>query len=303
MIISKHSILQSLKSLFILTMIFWFENSSTSYAEEIIKRDLNINEWNSNGFTDVVIRDVQIPKSFKHTSEYTHTFRYSSVVLRGSGWTYDEVVKRAVRVEEIYSQCNVWVEGVQIILTDQSHESRVFSHKEKTDLNFTKNIPIKSRPIMVYFKDDKDRNIAYAVPRLNRKSQHPYINTIWMSRAIKTRAYQKLLPNTYSDEAHELGHLLLNTTKHVFSDQENFMHEVDKLATDRINPDQCEIIRNSPLVSKVDAEQNSKSINLKVERDLNTSEWESAGFTGTVIGNVQIPKSFKHTDNYTHKFE
>jgi len=211
----------------------------------------NTSEWNANGFTDVIIQDVQIPKSYKHTSEYTHKFEYAAVVLRGSGWTYDEVVKRAVRAEEIYSQCNVWIEGIQIFLTDQSNESRAFSHKEKTDLIFTKNIPIKSRPMIIYFNDDKDRNIAYAVPRKNRKSQHPYINTIWMSIAIKTLAYQKLLPNTYSDEAHELGHLLLNTTKHVFSNEENFMHEIDNLATDRINTDQCEIIRNSPLVSLI----------------------------------------------------
>lgn len=196
------------------------------------------------------------------------TIQISAVVSKKSLWTKNEIQDRIHRANRVLASCDIQIDAVffqdwnpvqpKIRVDDLNDGSLFFDGMSEaatktvttTDLNLyyfeTYLEPFTSGP-------------ALPLAVYSSSSTRPHLdNTAW----FPYYSHQRLLKSAdeqYSEEAHELGHLLLQQG-HDFSDEPNIMAHSSDLRSETFSPEQCQRIRQSELVD----ETNPRGIDLSL---------------------------------------
>ena len=91
-------------------------------------------------------------------------------------------------------------------------------------------------------KDDDE--VPYARPRLQHKGYHPAMGTVIINYETELSSYKDTRLAGYSVDAHELGHILVNSKHHNNEKIDNFLHKSAKKRTNDIPRKLCEKIKN-----------------------------------------------------------
>jgi hypothetical protein len=202
--------------------------------------------------------------------EPSHETHLRLIHLKDSPWTRKHISQNIELASEVFSQC-----GVKLIIDEietvrqvpgvvtfdlEGYEDPNEPHEENSALDMAQKY---NRPNVttVYFLESFDPlsgNIsATAVPpmRVKHPDQKPALNSVWMT--YKSEVLRNAKPSEgginpgYNILAHELGHVLLNTDHVIEHYVHNLMHEQSQNRNGRLTIEQCERVRNSPLVQKI----------------------------------------------------
>lgn len=164
------------------------------------------------------------------------TILYALAVLNGAGWEKSRVNEAIRRVEAVFSRCGVTVTAGTVYRLDAPPGFLDLEEPMQSSLLAALPAP---RPIALLVDQTTDGDVAYSY-----LSSAPVASrgTAWVTRNSRPACLPTLL-------AHELGHILLDTPRHV-DDPNNLMSHtctVSNLAGDRpgthLNESQCEAIR------------------------------------------------------------
>lgn len=163
---------------------------------------------------------------------------YRVAMLAGVGWRGTDIAKITRDVEEIFDQCRItvaagemhWLEtGAEFHILDEALESRLLGM-----------LP-PDRPIVLLVDRTTNQDLAYAYVRTAPPERR---DTAWITQTVPDACLAPLM-------AHELGHILLDSTDHS-DDPGNLMHHsctVSNISGARagtlLTEAQCERIRES----------------------------------------------------------
>jgi hypothetical protein len=113
-------------------------------------------------------------------------------------------------------------------------------------------VPPTAKPIFFYFRSIPQFN-AYAWPEHTGNEQIPDAikNTAWFSLSVAMPLNRKIRHPNYVSEAHELGHILLDSTDHTPNGLKNMMAEKYDLVNDQLTDEQCRKIKAHHLVKLI----------------------------------------------------
>ena len=231
--------------------------------------------WEKAGFRDPTISSIEIvgPPNV----QYTHQIDLHLVMFRRDGlgnvdatnpnyyphteWTQELVLQQMEKVARVFSQCGLKFGTAKFISVAAFHSGKDEITRPNSD-RISKNTPIKKRPI-IYFIGSADETYAGWAEYPNRISdlfgdtRNYMMNTAFITDKVITSKgiYYKDGKMMHKDPlfsitAHEVGHLLLNFD-HVTDGSRNLMAEVPHLQSGELTAQQCETIRNNPLVKKL----------------------------------------------------
>lgn len=182
-----------------------------------------------------------------------------TTILRPSAWQKSEVDQLLVRVNEVYSQCD-------IKLNLKEHTDSYWEHypggrlwmdidNPRVDIdypdgavNFVMQSEIKKRPLVIFVDDwdyaHKTNALSAPVDRVNHLN-NGVMNTIWMTRDIISKEYLAAVDESYSVLAHELGHVIGNMEHFLDHWEPNLMHFMFSRLNGDLKPAQCEKFRKS----------------------------------------------------------
>ena len=94
----------------------------------------------------------------------------------------------------------------------------------------------------------KNGRISFANPAFEFGAEDPRTDLIWITRFTSSTRYIDYKVPGYSVEAHELGHILLDADHVYWKSKRNIMHGKADMQNNEFTPDQCNTIRQSPLI-------------------------------------------------------
>lgn len=205
--------------------------------------------WIQAGFKNAVVESWSL--DLPSESKFTHELEITTVLFRGANWTKADVQSRFKRLSGVYSQCGIKVQKVNFVESDAPNgwiDVDGITRKDgDIESQITKSLPVSERPIFFYVRSSKDVQSAYAQPEYWVSSSSPALNTVWVTSESKSREKNGLYNSSYSTEAHELGHVLLDSG-HVKDESENFLaNSFDKLNA-KITQEQCNTMKKNKLV-------------------------------------------------------
>jgi hypothetical protein len=211
--------------------------------------------WHEAGFTNVKIEswsDTDIYKAdFLHSKKLTHATKITAVLFRGTGWTREELKIRYQRLAEIFAQCGLKIDRVELIESDafrgwidiRSGNLRTEPDKTIRIREIAKHVPAVNNPIIFYVRSDLNLNgsVAQAWPEFLNPAESRMQDTAWITRqVVATQGYY--LPS-FLTEAHELGHILANRD-HENLGIPNFLSGEVRLLNSSISLSQCDAMKN-----------------------------------------------------------
>lgn len=213
-----------------------------------------ISLWKRAGFTNPRLQQIDTKRFYKKSSDaFTHRFDLTVVMFRETGWTKKAILKRLKKVAGIYARCGVMI-GKLTVVTAGAPEGRVdFARPGRRDKQIALRVPPSAKPIFFYFRSIPEVN-AYAWPRSTDNDAIPDAirDTAWFSLSVTMPLNKKIRHPGYVSEAHELGHILLDTLAHTPEGQMNLMAADYEHVNDQLTPEQCRKIKNHPLVKPID---------------------------------------------------
>jgi len=213
-------------------------------------------EWKKAGFGNPKIHSIDTNDYYTASKvKFTHQFPLTMVLFRNTGWNLDLLKQRAKRVAEIYSQCGIKLSSVNIVESDPFNgwldvdgEENWRERWESRELKIARATPTPQRPVIYYFRNFLDDDIYCASSWYKGfKKGPPQDDTSWFSACDLDPKYA-VPDKSFSLEAHELGHLLTNDG-HRENGKKNFLARDKNFYNDHIDPDQCETMKKSPLVT------------------------------------------------------
>jgi hypothetical protein len=106
--------------------------------------------------------------------------------------------------------------------------------------------PATEKPVLYYVRKTTDESPACAGPLFHVGAESPMLHTAWMTTQLNEDPTQPYNFPQFSDEAHELGHLLLNAS-HLTEGPANLMGTPPVPLSNDLTPAQCESMRQSVL--------------------------------------------------------
>lgn len=178
--------------------------------------------------------------------EEVRTFPVSVFVVSKSHWRSELIQKRFEFMNEALKSCNLGVSHAlyykingdfDTIHIDDGN-SLVFDNGIS---KIAESAPLPTAIRMFYFDDyvepiSSAGSFPYAVTEQKGKPLRLYSNTTWQPFYTPARLQQRTLP--YSEEAHELGHILLQAG-HDTSSTANIMSDRSSLRINTFTPEQC----------------------------------------------------------------
>ncbi len=215
-----------------------------------------IKRWNQAGFKNPKIESwsesVLYPASNGKAGVFTHGIKITSVIFRNARWKKEDVKYRFQRLAEVYSQCGIKIQAVDVVECDAPNGwvdvDGIKRRPGDKESRIMEALPIKSRPVFFYVRSNMELNDSYAEPEFKVGRDGVTFGSIWMSSALNDDPSKPWNFPNFSDEAHELGHILGNSG-HLNDGSQNFLAERPELFKDVITRQQCEVMKKSELVA------------------------------------------------------
>lgn len=261
-----------------------YESGVTSVTPCSQPGTIDETQWLENGFVDPVanIYPLSSPQA-RGLPQVTHHMPLEVVHLRGSQWSVANIVERYSDVREIYRQCGIDVTQIRIVEVDAPVTIDRKAHKRMMTENLKRNP--NADPTQIFTSSNLISEYDYTVGDLEQEShlelservptqdhfvlihvnnvngtsssgpEFAYggtarLNRHWLEHDITTRhtdnpKYKN--HNNYSVEAHELAHTLLNESHNNVTG--NIMDANNETRTNSMTPEQCEKMKNHPMLN------------------------------------------------------
>lgn len=172
-------------------------------------------------------------------------FPVSVFVVSKSHWRAELVQKRFLLMNEALKSCNLGVSQVLYYKIngdfDKIHIDDGDTHVVDNGMTHLSSISPQPTAIRMFYFDDYVEPISsagsfpYSISE-NDKALLPHHNTTWQPFYTPAKIYNRVLP--YSEEAHELGHVLLRDG-HDSSPVGNIMSDTSAIRTNAFSAEQC----------------------------------------------------------------
>jgi hypothetical protein len=231
--------------LFLSSIYCQFIGASTTSNEEQL--------WNERGFSKTSIVNVDIKQFYKKSPhQFTHQFNLTVVIFRHTEWTKKVVLRRLKRVADIYAQCGIKLGTVKLVVTGAPQGMIDFHKPGHRDQKIAQLVPPTPKPILFYFRSIPKLN-AYAWIQNTDNDEIPEAikNTAWFSLSVTMKLNKKIRHSKYISEAHELGHIFLNSLEHSPKHAMNLMSDSHDHVNDQLTEDQCWRIKSHHLITPI----------------------------------------------------
>lgn len=210
--------------------------------------------WEKAGFVNPQIEYIDSSHFYRNSKRsFSHRFDLTVVMFRESEWRKKVILKRLKRVADIYAQCGIRIGSLKFVTAGAPGGMVDFGHPGGRDSKIAQLVPATAKPIFFYFRSIPQFN-AYAWPEHTHNDEIPDAikNTAWFSLSVAMPLNRKIRHPNYVSEAHELGHILLDSLDHAPEGVGNLMSERYDLVNDQLTEEQCRKIKNHHLVRAVD---------------------------------------------------
>ena len=201
-------------------------------------------DWTARGFKNVVVENATFAAP---TVKLRHAFPLHIVISRQTAWDRAKVLARIARVREIYEQCQMTADPVQLVTVDppMGYTDRTPPH----DADMADMLPKGVKPTL-FFLTGPGSGEAYGDDFAPGSARKNLIWTAWLGEDIESQAYKAARDASYEPVAHEIAHMLCNCG-HVEDGSRNILASDAGLVNDRIAPAQCAQFRRSILVKEL----------------------------------------------------
>ena len=209
--------------------------------------------WSTAGFTNPKITTVDTEKFYRGAAyHFSHSFDLTLVMFRKTGWNKSSILKRIKKAARIYARHGIRIGKLRLVVADAPSGVIDFWQPGGEDFQIARATPVKNRPVIYYIR---------AVPKLNAYSwlergvsgpvAPPLRHTIWVSLAADMKLNKRRYRSSYTTEAHELGHVFLNSQTHTAPGILNLMSDTPETADDSLTPKQIAIMKQHSLMKKL----------------------------------------------------
>ena len=209
--------------------------------------------WADAGFGSPEIESIDTQRFYPKTGPtVTHEVALTVVMFRGTGWKKKVILHRLKKMAAIYAQYGLRIGALKFVTADAPGGKIDFARPGNGDREIALRVPPTPKPILFYFRSIPKFNAYAWVEHSDNKDIPDAIkNTAWFSLSIGLELNKKIRHPGYVSEAHELGHVLLDSLEHVTDGVKNLMSGKHEYVTDTLTPEQCVKIKSSPLVRPV----------------------------------------------------
>ncbi len=168
-------------------------------------------------------------------------FPLSIFMVKGTGWTREQVMSQINRTREILKQCQIEPSPVRLEVIEPP-----FGHTQYTrphDVEIVSTLPESLKPALFFMGADNTSEV-YTSNIAEGSPMAPLMWTGWISQIIMTPAYQSSIPRSYNPVAHEVAHLLCDCG-HTESRNPNLLSDEITLLNDHLTEEQCESFKKS----------------------------------------------------------
>jgi hypothetical protein len=207
--------------------------------------------WEKAGFTNPRIEYIDTERFYTNTHpSFTHHFDLTVVIFRDTDWRKKVVLKRLKKVADTYAQCGIRIGRLTFVTAGAPGGMVDFGRPGGRDKSIALRLPpTVQKPVFFYFRSIPQYN-AYAWPEHTDNDDVPDAlkNTAWFSLSVAMPLNRKIRHPNYVSEAHELGHILLDSLDHPQANGKNLMGERYDLVNDQLTAEQCRKIKAHHLV-------------------------------------------------------
>ncbi len=215
-------------------------------------------QWEKVGYSKPKISDITDQLyGMSRRYGYTHRLELDVVMIRGCGWDKNTIIKRLIHLADIFKQCRIKFEDVDLIEIDPPNGRLDFfpwyrPHKDLED-KFDSSTYLLAKS---YHNTGKRFSITYIRSFTNGETGSA--GPVWYCGINSTMLYKAFIslvttendylsrrPKGYSVEAHELGHALFDCA-HVGRD--NIMALTARKRLPVVREDHCRKARAHKLV-------------------------------------------------------
>jgi hypothetical protein len=220
-------------------------------ARETIEKEEIL--WENAGFSKPEIEYIDTNRFYRKSGTvFTHTFALTVVMFRETGWEKKVILKRLKKVAGIYAQCGIKIGRIKFVTAGAPDGMIDFSRPGYRDQKIALQVPPTPKPILFYFRSIPKLNAyAWVEHSDNREIPGAIKNTAWFSLSAAMLLNKKIRHPNYVSEAHELGHILLDSLEHTPGGIENLMSDSYDHVTDQLTEEQCKKIKSHPLVTPI----------------------------------------------------
>jgi len=209
--------------------------------------------WADAGFTNPKIEFIDTRRFYHKTGQtFTHELDLTVVMFRGTDWKQKIILSRLKKMSGIYARCGLRIGTLKFVTADAPGGKVDFARPGDRDREIARRVPPTPKPILFYFRSIPKFN-AYAWVEHTDNIDIPDAikNTAWFSLSITMELNKKIRHPGYVSEAHELGHILLDSLEHATGGIKNLMSGNHEYVTDTLTPEQCVKIKSGPLVKPI----------------------------------------------------
>lgn len=206
--------------------------------------------WNAAGFVDTHIEYIDGGGFYSAESiTFDYTLDFTVVILRNSGWEKKKVLKRLERMARIFEHCGVHLGRIKFVEAGSPVGVVDFGKPGGWDRVIAEKTPGIRKPVLYYFRSIPKYN-AFAWIQTQEDDDIPaeLRDTAWFSLSVTQDLNEKIRGEGYVSEAHEVGHILMDSLEHWVGGEKNLMGEDYGVQNARLSLEQCERIRRSPLL-------------------------------------------------------
>lgn len=236
--------------LIFLTVFFVYGQNTYGQKTKADAGDKEENIWADSGFNNPGIEEIDTRRFYEKPGQvFTHEFDLTVVMFRGTGWKKRVILRRLKRMAGIYARCGLRIGILKFVTTDAPGGKIDFARPGNRDHEIARLVPPAPKPMFFYFRSIPKFNAYAWVEHTDNKDIPDAVkNTAWFSLSITMKLNKEIRHPGYVSEAHELGHILLDSLEHVTSGVKNLMAESHDHVTNTFSPEQCEKLKSSPLV-------------------------------------------------------
>jgi hypothetical protein len=183
-------------------------------------------------------------------SAFQSSLKVARLIGSETKWSDENVLAELNKANAIYAQCGVQFKKIYLMDFDLPGDIMSDYERDEVAIELYQARFRKHRELVLVLAAQMRIPSAGVAFHENRESSDParLANTAFVLEMALTDEYRSHRDPNYSPLAHELGHLLLSSG-HV--PESNLMGDRYDLVNDKLTPQQCRKIKESPLLTSV----------------------------------------------------
>lgn len=209
-------------------------------------------KWEEAGFKKPKLTMVDTARFYRSSAGFSHQVDLTLIMFRNTGWTKRNIIRRLGKLSRILASYQIKIGYTMLVIADSPNGMIDFWRPGTGDFEIAQMTPDTPRPVFYYIRSVPQFNAYSWTEHSSNKSLPEAIkNTAWISLSADMELNKKIRHSDYLTEAHELGHILLDSLQHYQPGIPNLMAEDHKLVNSRLEPHQVERIKNHRLVKRL----------------------------------------------------